>query len=339
MEDVQQNLIFVLSPPRAGSTLLQRMLGTHSEIYTHPEPHLMTPLAYLGYHGRVDAAPYDHINAAEAIRSFVDALPNGEADYLEALRAYAGTLYGKALQTTEKSRFLDKTPAYGLVAPFVAKVFPHAKFIVLTRHPIAVFSSYANSFYDGNWEEAYRFNPVVERYVTALGGFLRERAVPAVHVIYEDLVAHPEKELERIFAFCGLENQPDAANYGQSEMKKGMGDPIGVQQHSRPTTASRAKWAGELLADPKRRALAEKMIAKVSDEDLEAWGHPRAGIWDALSEASPKLPKRTLNQYTFQRSVMRALRKGVNATPQGQDAIRKLRYYCDVVLRDQLGSD
>ena len=68
---MQDRLLFVLSPPRAGSTLLQRMLGSHAEIHTHPEPHLITPLAYLGYHDIVDKAPYDHINAAEAMRAFV----------------------------------------------------------------------------------------------------------------------------------------------------------------------------------------------------------------------------------------------------------------------------
>ena len=115
---VEEHLVFVISPPRAGSTLLQRMLGAHQDISTHPEPHLITPLAYLGYHDRVDAAPFDHINAAQAVQSFVSELPKGEEDYLDALRAYCNTLYGRALETTQKRYFLDKTPAYALVLPF-----------------------------------------------------------------------------------------------------------------------------------------------------------------------------------------------------------------------------
>jgi hypothetical protein len=72
---MQDRLLFVISPPRAGSTLLQRMLGSHSAIYTHPEPHIITPLAHLGFYDNVDKAPYDHINAAEAIREYVGHLP------------------------------------------------------------------------------------------------------------------------------------------------------------------------------------------------------------------------------------------------------------------------
>ena len=112
MTSVQDRLLFVVSPPRSGSTLLQRMIGSHTQVFTHPEPHLITPLAYLGYHDTVDKAPFDHINSAEAIRLFVSGLPRGEEDYLDALRAYADTMYGRMLEPSGKRFFMDKTPAY-----------------------------------------------------------------------------------------------------------------------------------------------------------------------------------------------------------------------------------
>ena len=83
---MKDRLLFVISPPRSGSTLLQRMIGSHSEVFTHPEPHLMTPLAHLGYYENVDKAPYDHINSAEAMRLFVEGLPRQE-DFSGAQRA------------------------------------------------------------------------------------------------------------------------------------------------------------------------------------------------------------------------------------------------------------
>ncbi|MBX3249506.1 MAG: sulfotransferase [Myxococcales bacterium] len=335
---MQDRLVFVISPPRAGSTLLQRMLGAHSAVFTHPEPHLITPLAFLGYHDTVDAAPYDHVNAAEAIRSFVAGLPRGEEDYLDALRAYADTMYGRMLATApDKSRFLDKTPAYALVWRFLTKLYPEAKYIVLTRHPLAVFSSYAQSFFEGDWREAHRYNPVVERYVPAMAELIRERPVPVCHVGYEELVQAPEKELERVFAFLGLDNEPDAVNYGRTEMKAGMGDPINVDKHQRPTTASLHKWAAELAHDERKLALARDMIARLSDEDLETWRWPRAAIFDALEGASDKkAPVPVRNDYTLQRRVMLALRKGVHARPKNVELVRRVRYYCDVLLRDRL---
>ncbi|MEM6954476.1 MAG: sulfotransferase [Myxococcota bacterium] len=334
---MQEKLIFVISPPRAGSTLLQRMLGAHSEIFTHPEPHLITPLAHLGFYQTVDAAPYDHVNAAEAMRSFVQGLPKGEADYLDALRAYADVLYGRMLATSPKTRFLDKTPAYALVLDELTQIYPHAKYVVLTRHPLAVFSSYANSFYAGDWAEARRFNPVVERYVPAMAAMLRTRPVPLCHVRYETLVARPALELERLFAHLGLENEPEAVNYGKTDMKAGMGDPINVGKHDRPMTRSVEKWAHELSADPAKRALAEDMIARLSDEDLATWGYEREQLWAPLSEGdASKALKPPRNQYTMQRSVMRAVRKQVHNVSGGVELVKRVRYYCDVLLRDQL---
>lgn len=336
---MKDRLLFLISTPRSGSTLMQRMLGSHSEIMTAPEPHLITPLAHLGYYDTVTAAPFDHINGAEAIRLFVDELPRGEEDYLDALRAYADTLYGRMLEPSNKRYFLDKTPAYALSLPFLSKLYPEAKYVVLTRHPLAVFSSYANSFFDGDWEAAHRYNRVVERYVPAIAHFLRERPTPLTHLKYEELVASPESHLERVFAFLGLEHQPEAVDYGDNfaQKKAGPGDPIGVTQHRRPVTSSTHKWAAELVHDDKKRALAEQMIARCSDEDLAMWGWPRERVFDALSEVGDKAPpKPARNNYTFQRRVMLALKKDIHNRPHGA-VVKKLRYYCDVLLRDSLG--
>jgi hypothetical protein len=334
---VQDRLLFVISPPRAGSTLLQQMLGSHSEVFTHPEPHMITPLAYLGYHGTVDKAPFDQINGAEAIRAYVDRLPRGEEDYLDALRAYTDTMYGRMLARSGRRYFLDKTPAYATVLPFLSKLYPQAKYVVLTRHPLAVMSSYANSFFLGNWREAQAFNPVVERYVPAMASFLRKAEVPILQVGYEALVQTPEAELARVFAFLGLPHQPEAVNYGKRfEAEAGMGDPIGVKKHDRPTTASLDKWVPELLGDPDKLALAREITARLSDADLTTWGYPRASLFAPLAGASAaKLPRPPLfNRYVFQRRVMLALKKDIDKRPHGR-VVKRLKYYCDVLLREQ----
>lgn len=332
---MQEKLVFVISPPRAGSTLLQRMLGAHDAIYTHPEPHLITPIAHLGVYQNVDKAPYDHINAAEAMRSFIEELPNKEEDYLDALRAYADTLYGRMLAPTGKDRFLDKTPAYALVLPFLAKLYPSAKYVVLTRHPLAVFSSFANSFFNGSWDDAQAFNPILDRYVPAMADFVRKQPVAIHQVAYEDLVAEPEKELGAIFDYLGLPADPGAVEYGKrGKMKEGMGDPINVHRHDRPTTESVEAWANELASDPAKLALARGMIDRLSDEDLAVWRWPRERVFEAMERAgSGKVPKTVFNSYTFQRRVMLALKKDIHARPHGQ-LIKKIKYYCDVLLRE-----
>jgi hypothetical protein len=329
------SLVFVISPPRAGSTMLQRMMGAHADIFTHPEPHLISPIAHLGVYDNVDKAPYDHINAAEAMKTFIEDLPNGEQDYLDALRGYTDTLYGRMLSTSDCSYFLDKTPANALVLPFLQRLYPDAKYVVLTRHPLAVFSSYANSFFNGDWQEAHAFNPILERYVPAMAAFLRERPVPLLHVAYEDLVMEPETQLERIFAYLGLEHDPGAVEYGDAApAKKGMGDPINVDKQLRPTTESIGKWAAELAHDADKRALAEAMIASIDGPDLSAWQWPPEALWapiEAAGGAPPPKPPR--NNYTLQRRIMLALKRDIHNRPHGK-LVKRVKYYCDVLLRE-----
>jgi hypothetical protein len=334
---VQDRLLFVISPPRAGSTLLQQMLGSHSQIYTHPEPHLITPLAYLGFHDTVDRAPYDHINGAEAIRAYVGRLPRGEHDYLDALRAYADTMYGRMLEPSGRRYFLDKTPAYATALPFLSALYPAAKYIVLTRHPLAVMSSYANSFFLGDWHAANDFNPVLTRYVPAMAKLVREAKVPLLQVGYETLVKDPAAELARIFAFLGLENEPDAVNYRKNfQAQEGMGDPIGVKKHDRPSTGSVEKWVAELLSEPKKRKFARELIDQLDEADLETWGYPKDTLFAPLSNGTATKQPRPplLNKYVFQRRVMLALKKNIDTRPHGK-VIKRIKYYCDVLLRDQ----
>jgi hypothetical protein len=267
----------------------------------------------------------------------VNGLPHGEADYLDALRAYTDTMYGRMLGASDKSRFVDKTPAYALVLPFLTKLYPEAKYIVLTRHPLAVFSSYANSFFEGDWAEAHRYNPIVERYVPAIAALLDKRPVPVLHVRYEDLVEDPERHMARVFSFVGLDNEPEAVDYGDrfEGEKKGAGDPIGVGQHKRPNAKSVDKWAAELVADEDKLALGLSMLAKLSDEELSAWGNPKETLLTPLAEAGKVPPKRAKNEYTMQRRVLLALRKNIHQRPHGK-LVERVRYYCDVLLRDTL---
>ena len=182
---MEDRLIFIISPPRSGSTLLSRMLGTHPDVAAPEEPHLLTPLAHLGFYEVVREAPYDPVITQRGIRALVDALPGGEADYLDALRAATDHLYGRYLESHGGTWLLDKTPAYALVTEFIAKLYPRAKFIVLTRHPMAVWSSYVESFFDGDHDAAHAHNPVMERYVPAISRFIQSQAVPFCHVKYE----------------------------------------------------------------------------------------------------------------------------------------------------------
>lgn len=339
MESMEEKVLFVVGSPRSGSTMLARMIQSHSKVYGRPEPHMMTPLAHLGFYENIEKAPYDHILAAESMRDFVSDLPHGEQDYVDACRAYTDTLYGRMLETQAgKVYFMDKTPANSLVLDFISRIYPNAKYVVLTRHPLAVFSSFAESFFDSDYQAAYDYNPLVERYVPALAKFLRSGKAPIHQVIYEQLVQDPETILAGVFEFLGLENEPEAVDYGKHKHEeKGLGDPIGVAKHSRPSTASMHKWAAEVAAVPSRRKLCEKMIAKVDPEDLKLWGHPIETIWKPLEEQDPngKAPKKKkLDRYRIERKLIVKGRSMAKKNGLVRKVLETMKLGADVLLRD-----
>lgn len=336
---MDDKVFFVVGPPRSGSTLLARMLGSHSKIYSRAEPHLLTPLAHLGYYEKVDKAPYDAVLAAESVRAFVGDLPNGEQDYIDACRAYTDVLYGRMLATQPGAKlFLDKTPAYSLILDFMARIYPRAKYVVLTRHPLAVFSSYAESFFDSDYRAALEYNPILARYVPAIAKFLRGGKAPIHHVVYEKMVADPERTLADVFAFLGLEHEPQAVNYGEFEHEsKGLGDPIGVGKHTRPTTTSMEKWAVEIAADPERTRLCQQMIAELDPDDLALWGQPLESLWAPLERAgaSGAKPKRKkLDRYRLERKAILKLRGWVQKSPALRRLLGKVRLGAEVLLRE-----
>jgi hypothetical protein len=317
------------------------MLSSHSYIRGGPEPHLMTPLAYLGVWGRVDKAPYDHIVAAIGQQAFVKSLPRQEQDYWQACRSYCDVLYSAHMAQARESICLDKTPEYTTVWPFLTKVYPDAKYIILTRHPAAILASFANSFFDGDFTLAQRHDPILARYIPALAGFLRQTEVNFVHVSYETLVRDPEQCLKKICDYLEIPFEPEAVNYGGKQDRQaaeaGLGDPIGVGQHSRPNDSSLYKWVEDYANDARKVDILRQAIARLDPADLSTIGYPEPIIWEPIERVEghhmdTKSPK--LTRYRLQRKLIIGLR-GLTQRHTGiQRGLSWLRMVCDVLLRE-----
>ncbi len=334
---MEDRLLFVIGTPRSGSTLLARMLGAHSAVHAPAEPHLLTPLAHVGYFASVEKAPYDPIITREAMRELVSGLPEGESDYLAAVRAMTDALYQRMLDASGRKVLLDKTPAYALVLDFVARLYPRARYAVLTRHPFAIWSSFVESFFDGNHEVAHAHNPLLERYVPAIARFLREAPAPLCHVRYEALVAEPAAQLERICVLAGLAFEPGMVEYGSRgpvESVRGLGDPTTVGKESRPTTRSVDRWTQELAGAPGKLEQARRILESLLDADLETWGYPREQIERELDTVRPasRRRRRPLNRYALERKLVVRLRRNIHHNAFGR-LVRRVRALCDVLLR------
>lgn len=344
---MQDRLVFLIGSPRSGSTLLSRVLGAHPQIFAPEEPHLITPIAHLGYYDSVETAPYDPIITRAAARALVSALPGGEDEYLLALRAYTDAIYrglyaGRSSHGAEQaSLLLDKTPAYALSLDFLSRLYPEARYIVLTRNPIAIWSSFVDSFFDGDDLVAHAHNPLLERYVPAIARFLQTSKVPVQRVHYENLVREPEEIARQICTFLEIDFDPGMVDYGSApnargESTRGLGDPTNVAQQSRPTTASLSKWAVSATGKPERVGLYREILARLADDDLETWGFSRAQIaaeLDAIDLAGKKAPRPRVTRYALERKLLIAIRRRMQPGRGLGRLVKRIREVCDVLLR------
>ena len=102
-----ENLIFLISQPRAGSTLLQRMLAGHPEIHTTSEPWFMLPALYALRTTGIEAE-YDVKRAWIGSQEFYKTLPEGTEAYWEAVRLMSTHLYKRALVPSGKRFFFGQ---------------------------------------------------------------------------------------------------------------------------------------------------------------------------------------------------------------------------------------
>jgi hypothetical protein len=192
---------FIISQPRAGSTLLQRLLATHPEIQTIGEPWLAIPFVYALREKGV-SAEYIHVSMAQGFGEFVSSLPGGRADYFREVRATLERLQEK-VSTPGKTYFLDKTPRYHLVLEELEQIFPEARFIVLWRNPLAVVASILNTWREGKFDLRY-YEQDIFRGPTNILNFVERSQAAICQVRYEALVVDPEQELRRVTDFLSL---------------------------------------------------------------------------------------------------------------------------------------
>ncbi|ROH93115.1 sulfotransferase family protein [Stagnimonas aquatica] len=188
--------IFVVGMPRTGTTLVERILSSHTQVHSAGE------LQNLGLAiKRASGSRTPRLLDAETLAGLhgTPARQIGEA-YLASTRPGTG----------HTPRFVDKMPLNFLYAGFIAQALPKAKIICLRRHPLdtclsnfrqlfALQFSYYNYSYD--LLDTGRYYLLFER----LMEFWQQRFPGAIlELQYEALVAAPEAETRRLLDWCGL---------------------------------------------------------------------------------------------------------------------------------------
>ncbi|MGA0900824.1 MAG: sulfotransferase family protein [Luteolibacter sp.] len=231
--------IFIISLPRSGSTLLQRLLMSDGRAATLGEPSLL-----LRFLGEGDLAARRSVYGEFLVDIAVDDMrkhwPGYDDSYRDGVRRLILDLYTGLADG--KEWFIDKTPRYTLIADEILKTFPDAKFIVLWRHPLAVVASMANMTGKDFW---FPEEHSIDLYqgLLKLAEFTEQHKESCCVTRYEDLVAKPMEELARIGDYLGWEGLEQTLDKQLPSSAGGtLGDPTGTHKFSQVSTDSLEGW-------------------------------------------------------------------------------------------------
>lgn len=286
MSNVTPTPIFIFSLPRAGSTLTQRILASHSEISTATEPWILLPFLYAL---RKDGifADYGHQLAANAIEDFCKELPNGRQDYLKELKGFIQRLYSGVSKPGARY-FLDKTPRYNLIADEIINMFPEGKFIFLWRNPLSVVASIMETWKAGRWN-LYAWKKDLLDGLAKITETYEKNRDKVLSVRYEELIDDPETQGKRIFEYLDLPFNPEVfENFTEVKLKGRMGDPVGVNKYQIISTESLEKWKNTLNT-PVRKAWSHRYIKWIGKERFDIMGYDIDAIEKELDSITPTL--------------------------------------------------
>ncbi len=276
--------IFLLSLPRSGSTLLQRIIACHPQVSTKSEPWVLLPFFYPLMRSGV-YAEYSHSSTYTAVQEFLLSLKNGVDDYYSAVRAAAMMLYGSASSPGAKY-FLDKSPRYSLISDHIAKAFPDAKFIFLWRNPLSMVASINETWATGKWGyHRYKvdlYAGMEKLYATYMS--MRHRSLT---IQYEALVADPSQIIGQLSTYLNL---PFAGNVAQEftavKLNGSMGDPVGVLEYSHLSAEPLTKWK-TTINSAYRRYTSRRYLEWLGRERLANIGYDLDKLLEDLGGGPP----------------------------------------------------
>ncbi len=198
--------IFVVGMPRTGTTLVERMLSSHSGVESigeFPEfPVLLREQADL-----TAAASHDEQLTPARASVRVDFAALGRR-YLEAAR-----------QLCKAPRFVDKLPHNALYCGHILKALPRARVIHLVRDPMDTCYAVFKTLFNQSYSYSYDLDELADYYIAhrrLMDHWHRVLPGAILDVAYEDIVADPEREARRIVAWCDLGWEPAVLEFYRS---------------------------------------------------------------------------------------------------------------------------
>jgi len=200
--------IFIVGLPRSGSTLLEQILASHSQVDGTKElPFILAIVRRLGgKKKRSEMSRYPDILTELSASQLSDF---GQ-EYIDRCR----------IQRETAPFFIDKMPNNFLHVGLIHLILPNAKIIDARRHPMAsCFSCYTQHFARGQ-SFTYGLSNIgryYRDYVELMDHWDQVLPGKVLRVQYEDVVADTEAQVRRMLDHCGLPFEAECLQFHQTE--------------------------------------------------------------------------------------------------------------------------
>ena len=200
--------IFIVGLPRSGSTLLEQILASHSEVDGTMElPNILSLAQKLRRGDKMSGTSHYPSMLktidAKSLRSF------GEA-YINDTRIHRG----------QAPFFIDKMPNNFRHIGLINLILPNAKIIDARRHPMGCcFSAFKQLFHEGQ-EFSYGLKEVgtyYKDYVDLMDHWDEVLPGKVLRVQYEEVVADLETQVRRILDYCELDFEESCVSFYQTD--------------------------------------------------------------------------------------------------------------------------
>jgi len=200
--------IFIVGLPRSGSTLLEQILASHSQVDGTKE--LIYILAFARQLGRNEKLSDPSLYPDNLADLDAGKLLELGQEYMERTR----------IQRADAPFFIDKMPNNFLHIGLIALILPNAKIIDARRHPMAAcFSGFTQLFARG---QSFTYG------LTNIGRYYRDyvelmdhwdEVLPGkvLRVHYEEMVSDTENQVRRLLDHCGLEFEESCLQFHKTD--------------------------------------------------------------------------------------------------------------------------
>ncbi len=202
--DPRPDPIFILGLPRSGSTLLEQILASHSQVEGTQELADVQAMV-IEMQGRESEPDHPRYPAALEAMGADDFRALGER-YLSDTRVHRG----------DRPFFIDKMPNNFRHIGLIHLILPNAKIIDARREPMACCFSNLKQLFAQGQEFTYSIEDIARYYLTYLDLMDHwDAALPGriLRVRHEDVVADLEGSVRRMLDHCGLPFEPACVEF------------------------------------------------------------------------------------------------------------------------------